>query len=271
MKLCSYIILLAILAAIQFPKPVSSQNYVDASYMGTKQDLKEFMCGELIYPESSMASKSQGSVCLVFIIKQDGAVQNIEIKKSVDPEIDKEAIRLLKKMLWLPATQYGKPVASRHEVDIPFNIKRYKKQCKKRGYDRPLPADYPVDESFHIYPLEQLTERPSPLFKKKNYSIGKLIVEEMKYPEAAFKQNISGKVKLYFVVEPNGKPSHFFIDKSVGGGCDQEAIRIAKMINWKPGVKNEMIVRSRMILEITFELPSDADMDYFYNNQNTSF
>ena len=72
--------------------------------------------------------------------------------------------------------------------------------------------------------------------------------------EAAKMAEVNGTVKLSFVVETNGNVSNITIDKSVGGGCDNEAIRLIQETHWIPAVKNGQYVRSHNTQEITFNI-----------------
>ena len=249
----------------------TGQNYQPVSYVGSKEDMKDFIENEMQYPETSLKNKNQGDVEISFIVLPDGNIEDIEIDKSVNKEIDAEAIRLARMMLWKPAKKYGKPVGSRHSIEIPFHIRKYRKACKRRGFTDSPAFEYPVDSSWQVYSKTALDYPPEPLFRDKKQRLSDFIIEEMKYPEIAFRQSISGTVVMEFIVETNGTTSHYRIIESVGGGCNEEAIRIARMINWKPGIKNKKMRRSTMQLKVTFQLPDQGDMDYFYNSQNTAF
>jgi bla regulator protein blaR1 len=247
-----------------------SQNRSPISYQGTKQELKEFIANEMTYPRSALERKEQGEVRLQFIVNQHGAAQNIEVIKGLGAEINEEAIRILKKMIWQPSLKYGKAIAARHEITIPFNLRKYKRYCKLRGYVKQCPDSVQIDTGFVVYKMKATNPSPHPKFVGSSANLGRFIQKEMQYPVLAFKQNISGIVRLEFVVEPNGCPSHFKIINSVGGGCDQEAIRIVKKIRWDPGQINKTLVRTKMKLDIAFRLSENQNMEYFYNNQNSS-
>jgi TonB family protein len=63
----------------------------------------------------------------------------------------------------------------------------------------------------------------------------------MHYPRAAKENNIQGKVLIGFTIDSNGKVSNFRIKKSLGYGCDEEALRAAKNGfngDWLPGLLN---------------------------------
>ena len=79
--------------------------------------------------------------------------------------------------------------------------------------------------------------------------------ENIKYPEAAKKQGIQGTVYVSFVVEKDGTVSNVKLLKGIGGGCDEESIRIVKgMPKWKPGIQNGKTVRVLFNMPIYFKL-----------------
>jgi len=63
--------------------------------------------------------------------------------------------------------------------------------------------------------------------------------KHIKYPESAKENNIVGKVWISFIVHKNGSLSDFKVIKSLSHGCDEEALRVAKMMpHWQPGKEN---------------------------------
>ena len=261
----------AIFLVLLFSLKLTGQNYQPVTYAGNKDDHKDFIENEMQYPEQALKNKIQGDVELSFIVLPNGKIKDIEIDKSVNKEINAEAIRLTKMMQWEPAKKYGKAVGSRHSIKIPFHVRKYKKACKRRGFTENPVFEYPIDSSWQIFKKHHLDYPPEPILPNKGQRLNDFIIESMKYPEIAFRQSISGTVVLEFIVETNGKTSHYRIIESVGGGCNEEAKRIARLINWKPGTKNKKMVRSIMQMKVTFELPDQSEMDYFYNSQNTAF
>lgn len=60
--------------------------------------------------------------------------------------------------------------------------------------------------------------------------------KNIKYPAKALKNNIQGVVMINFVVHTDGSIRKANVTKGIGGGCDEEALRvIKKMPKWKPG------------------------------------
>ncbi|MCX6267278.1 MAG: TonB family protein [Bacteroidetes bacterium] len=81
----------------------------------------------------------------------------------------------------------------------------------------------------------------------------------VKYPEAALKALIQGVVMVVFVVEVDGTVSNIDISKRIGGGCDEEAIRVTKeMPRWEPGKRNGRAVRVVVRMPIVFRIPGKS-------------
>lgn len=87
--------------------------------------------------------------------------------------------------------------------------------------------------------------------------IGSIISKNMKYPEKAISQKISGKVWVSLVVNEKGKiiPEMVKTVKGIGSGCDEEAVRLVKMMNnWHPATKWGKPVRFQTTMPISFVL-----------------
>lgn len=83
----------------------------------------------------------------------------------------------------------------------------------------------------------------------------KSIFSEIKYPEEAKKEGIDGKVLIEFVVDKFGNITETKVIKGVGHGCDEEAIRVVKMLkSFKPGLNEGKPVNVKMVIPIAFKL-----------------
>lgn len=81
------------------------------------------------------------------------------------------------------------------------------------------------------------------------------------YPEEAKKEGIEGKVFVNFVVEKDGSIGEVKIKRGIGGGCDEEAIRVIKeMPKWEPATQRNKEVRLEMNLPINFKL-NETEVD----------
>lgn len=79
--------------------------------------------------------------------------------------------------------------------------------------------------------------------------------ENIRYPEAARKNRIEGKVYVTFIVEKDGSITHAKILHDIGGGCGEEAIRVVNsMPRWKPGTQHGEPERTQFNLPVQFKL-----------------
>ena len=79
----------------------------------------------------------------------------------------------------------------------------------------------------------------------------------IKYPQIARESGIQGRVFVNFVVEPDGSVSNVKVLRGIGGGCDEEAVRVVKsMPKWKPGKQRGKTVRVSYTLPVVFRLAS---------------
>jgi TonB family protein len=232
--------------------------------------LQDFLCSEVIYPENALQQGMEGKVIISFIVENDGKVSQAKIKESAGPELDAEAMRLFRLLLWEPAISFGQPVASENDFPIDFNIKKYNKHCKSRGYTTQDYPYTPVDSSNVVYEYAGTDKKPYAVFDEPGMKLATFISKNIKYPEVAYKQSISGKVTLEYVVELHGRVSNIKALVPVSGGCTQEAIRLLQMIRWMPGIKNGKAVRTLMNMDIDFKLPEKSNMEMFENSQMNS-
>ncbi len=83
----------------------------------------------------------------------------------------------------------------------------------------------------------------------------KFISQNIKYPDQAKKDSIQGNVFISFVIEKNGSLTNIKVDRKLGYGTDEEAIRVLKLSpNWEPGTQDGKPVRVKYNIPIRFNL-----------------
>lgn len=93
------------------------------SYPGGADAMNEYLSSNLKYPEAAKQNGIEGVVNVSFVVKADGSIGTIKIARLIDPDLEQEAIRLVKNMpAWTPAEKDGKAVDSTTEIAIPFQI-----------------------------------------------------------------------------------------------------------------------------------------------------
>ncbi len=81
----------------------------------------------------------------------------------------------------------------------------------------------------------------------------------IRYPEDALKKKIQGVVMVVFIVELDGSLSRVDVVNRLGGGCDEEAIRVTQtMPRWEPGKRNGKAVRVMVRMPIVFRIPGQG-------------
>lgn len=94
-----------------------------AEFPGGMGALKEYVKSNLKYPETARANGIEGRCYLQFVVKADGSVSNVKVKKGVTgcPECDQEAIRLVKNMpQWKPGKKNGENTDSTFALPVTF-------------------------------------------------------------------------------------------------------------------------------------------------------
>ena len=236
-----------------------AQEVTPSSPAGGKSQLKYFIDQELIYPEVALQRNTEGNCRIRYFVDNKGQISHIKFLSNVSPECDEETLRIFKMIEWDPASKIGIPVADSGTFEVEYNLKKYNRLCKRRGYSQILIPYEPMDTSGTIYYYRNLDVAPHPIFTNKDINIAGYIAANLKYPDAAIKQNLSGTVKLGFVVENHGKISNLRVLTALGAGCNEEAIRIVQLMKWMPGIKNDLAVRTRMSISINFNLESGPD------------
>ena len=81
------------------------------------------------------------------------------------------------------------------------------------------------------------------------------VAKNVQYPQEARDKEISGRVLVGFIVEKDGSIGDVKVVKGIGGGCDEEAVRVVKaMPKWKPGKDKGKPVRVSYMMPFTFKL-----------------
>lgn len=88
-----------------------------------------------------------------------------------------------------------------------------------------------------------------------NGNVQEYLGNKLRYPDQAREAGIEGRVIVQFVVNEDGDISDAVVKRGIGGGCDEEALRVVKsMPKWKPGKQNGRPVKVYFTLPISFKL-----------------
>lgn len=112
----------------------------------------------------------------------------------------------------------------------------------------PPPSEADEEEPDFFIAVEQMPELIGGL-----QSIQQRIV----YPEMARKAGIEGRVIVQFIIDEKGNVENPVVVRGIGGGCDQEAVRVIRESNFKPGMQRGRAVRVQYSIPVSFVLSSN--------------
>ena len=111
-----------------------------------------------------------------------------------------------------------------------------------------------VDEEVVEQEIFQIVEE-MPSYPGGERALLEYVAKNIKYPQIARETGIQGRVFVGFVVEPDGSVSNVKILRGIGGGCDEEAMRVIKSLpKWKPGKQRGKAVRVSYQIPVVFKL-----------------
>jgi TonB family protein len=207
-------------------------------FTGGQKAMMKFLTEKVKYPAEAVKKKVAGRVIVQFIVDREGKVGNIKILRGIGAGCDEEAVRVIKLMPnWKPGKDKGKNVSAYFTLPVVFMLKddKEEKQVKENGQ-----------------PAVQYAEH-MPQYPGGQDSMMRFLAKNIKYPKEAIDKKITGRVIAQFIVDKNGKISSPKVLRGIGGGCDEEAIRVINLMpNWKPGKDKGKEVDVYFTLPIVF-------------------
>ena len=92
-------------------------------YPGGAVELMKWLTKNLRYPPVAQQQKVQGKVVAVFYVEKDGSITGVNVVRSLSPECDREALRVLKMMPnWTPGIQHDQPCRTKVQIPIVFKL-----------------------------------------------------------------------------------------------------------------------------------------------------
>ena len=238
----------------------------------------------LRYPASARKLQIIGKIYIGFSIDKSGKILNIKSLNIAPPILSQEVIRVLNSIN--SASELGINEPDNYAISVNFGLTI---DTGKNTYDlleneptlsfenRKMVSDFVVigyaesgssetnkDTTNVFNAVEQQAEYPGGM-----EAFGKYLAKNLKYPAAAQRANVTGKVYTQFIVNTDGSVSDVTVLKSVGFGCDEEAIRVLETVKWIPGKQSGRVVRSRFTVPINFQLADDSKRSTFeFNDKN---
>ena len=250
-------------------------------FPGGDMAMMEFLSKNIKYPVEAQKKELQGRVVVSFVVEKDGSLSDVQVAKSVDPQLDEEALRVVKSMPnWTPGMHNGKAVRVKYYVPISYRLNG--PAAKNNGQTAPVPrpADSPTaqpsassgEKPYEV--VEQMPEFPGGMKAMMEY-----LSSNVKYPVEAQKMGEQGRVIVGFIVEKDGTVSNAKVVKSnkytmveiekdgtvvkkletsegpVIHELEAEALRVVQsMPKWTPGKQKGKPVRVKYNIPVSFRL-----------------
>ena len=110
------------------PKPEVENKVFDVveqmpSFPGGQGALMQYLNNNIKYPVVAQENGVQGRVVVSFVVERDGSITDVNVVRSVDPSLDREAVRVVKGMpRWIPGKQNGSAVRVKYNVPVSFRL-----------------------------------------------------------------------------------------------------------------------------------------------------
>ena len=110
------------------PKPEVENKVFDVveqmpSFPGGPSALMQYLSSNIKYPVVAQENGVQGRVVVSFVVERDGSITDMQVARSVDPSLDREAQRVVRNMpRWIPGKQNGQAVRVKYNVPVAFRL-----------------------------------------------------------------------------------------------------------------------------------------------------
>lgn len=222
----------------------------------TKERLGEFLKANLQMPSEAKSDEVGGTVMMEFVVEKNGNIGLVRPVQDPGKGFGREATRVLelmkeKKIKWTPAEKDGKKIAFRYTVPVSFNMAAPPKDKTTASPGSKAPEYYEV-----VDVMPRFAGCPADSADCTFKSILTHVKSTMKYPEEAMKNNIQGQVMTTFIVDAQGNVTRAAVEKGIGHGCDEEALRVVTLMpKFEPGLLAGKPVAVKMALPFQFQIP----------------
>ncbi|MDO7844928.1 energy transducer TonB [Hymenobacter sp. M29] len=245
------------------PKPSSGTVYDSVAQpavpIGGTERYAQFLADHQKYPASAMQKGIQGTVKVSFIVEKTGTVNDVKVETPLSPELDAEAIRLIKSApKWTPARHHRNEIV-RQRVVVPVSFVMSPGSTVTvgaAGKERPIltsAADIAASANPNVRPVVAPDRPTQPVGGTQAFF--DWIEKNQKYPLLAKQRKIQGKVMVEFMVQPDGSLTDVRVARKMGSGLDEEALRLIKAApKWEPAMFQGKPIKQKMLLPVLFQL-----------------
>ena len=211
---------------------------------GGMAGLMQYLSQNIRYPEAAKKAGKQGRVTVQFVVEKDGSISNVSTLRGVEPDLDKEAVRVISEMpKWKPAMQRGETVRVRYTVPVMFRLDNKAEEVVVVSKTQENKSD-----AYEV--VEQMPEFPGGFAEMMKY-----LANNIKYPSEAHKNGTQGRVTVQAIIDTEGRVTNTRVIKGADPYLDAEAIRVvSSMPKWSPGMQDGKPVNVKFTIPVMFRL-----------------
>ncbi|WP_461789231.1 TonB family protein [Pedobacter sp.] len=216
----------------------------------------KFLGNNIKYPKEAINNNVQGNLVVSFSVKNK-KIEAVVVEPKIGYGADEETAATVAKYSGDVFTDGKYSMRVEYRLNGAYTEIFNQNAVPKQGYNTLNPITimgYAIgNPEDRIYSFVSLKNPP-------NYPGGivefyKFLGANIKYPKEAAENNIQGNVFVSFVVEKDGSVTDIKIDRKLGYGTDEEAVRVLKLSRrWNPGLLDEKPVRTKYSIPIKFAL-----------------
>jgi len=200
----------------------------------------EALAANIRYTDEAKAAGIEGRVIVRFVVDAEGNVRNPEVVRGLGAGLDEAAVAALEATDWKAGEQNGEPVHVRMAFPVTFRLSDNEPNAGEPTATTPFDGD----EVFVV-----VEDMPEPVGGAASMQ------ERITYPDMAKRAGIEGRVVVQFVVDTDGTPRNLQVVRGIGGGADEEALRVIRETKFTPGTQRGQAVPVRLSWPVTFRLP----------------
>ncbi|WP_316810347.1 TonB family protein [Pedobacter heparinus] len=211
------------------------------------------------YPAAAQRQKIQGSTMIKFTVAE-GQLENIGIAAKLGGGCDAEAMRTISTFPMYRSIKDGNYsirikfiLSDTNTPKINENIMPLKGYAALSDIMIVAYGGSETENDDRVYDFVSIDKQPG--FQGGMQNFYEYLKKAVRYPAEAQKNNIQGNVFLSFIVEKDGTLNDIKVERKLGGGTDEEAVRVLKESpKWTPGMQNGKAVRVKYNIPISFRL-----------------
>jgi TonB family protein len=225
----------------------------------------DFIYTNLVYPAAARENGIEGTVVASFIVEKDGQLTDIQLDRGIGGGCDEEVLRLVHEMnarnlRWTPGYQHSEAVRVKMRLPVRFQLPGTATATARARVSVQATSPSATEETFTV--VEEMPRFPACAGQSLSCNAEQweaFLTKHLQYPAPARENGVEGTVVVEFVVTPEGRMTETRIIHGIGAGCDEEAMRIIKLLQsspnlWTPGKQRGQAVRVRTSLRVDFAL-----------------